>query len=77
MVLLEVRRRGGSDLHWLVVRFLGERPVVTAGRSRSSDPSPPPLQSNKKQNKVYNYLSVLLFFYCMELNTLMTKHTTL
>lgn len=35
MVRLLVRNRGGSDLHWLVVRFRGERPVPTGGRSLS------------------------------------------
>lgn len=37
MVRLLVRSRGGSDLHWLVVRFRGERLVPTAGRSLSKD----------------------------------------
>lgn len=39
MVRLLVRSRGGSDLHWLVVRFRGERPVPTGGRSLSKDPA--------------------------------------
>ncbi|TNN46215.1 hypothetical protein EYF80_043604 [Liparis tanakae] len=38
MVLLEVRSRGGSDLHWLVVLFLGERPGPTGGRSLVQQP---------------------------------------
>ena len=37
MVRLLVRSRGGSDLHWLVVRFRGERPAPTGGRSLSKD----------------------------------------
>ena len=35
MVRLLVRSSGGSDLHWLVVRFRGERPEPTGGSSRS------------------------------------------
>lgn len=37
MVLLLVRSRGGSDLHWLVVRFRGGLLEPTAGYSRSKD----------------------------------------
>lgn len=37
MVRVLVRSRGGSDLHWLVVRFRGERPAPTGGRSLSKD----------------------------------------
>ena len=37
MVRLLVRSRGGSDLHWLVVRFRGERLAPTGGRSLSKD----------------------------------------
>ena len=43
-----VLRSGGSDLHWLVVRFRGDRPLLTAGRSLSREPSPPPLQTKQK-----------------------------
>lgn len=35
MVRLLVRSSGGSDLHWLVVRFRGVRPAPTGGRSLS------------------------------------------
>lgn len=37
MVLLLVRRRGGSDLHWLVVRFRGDLVLPTAGNNLSKD----------------------------------------
>lgn len=47
MVRLLVRSRGGSDLHWLVVRFRGERPAPTGGRSRSKVPALPPLQGDR------------------------------
>lgn len=37
MVLLLVRSSGGSDLHWLVVRFRGGFVEPTVGYSRSRD----------------------------------------
>lgn len=37
MVLLLVLSRGGSDLHWLVVRFRGGLEDPTAGYRRSKD----------------------------------------
>lgn len=37
MVRLLVRRRGGLDLYWLVVRFRGERSAFTGGRSLFRD----------------------------------------
>lgn len=35
MVRLLVRSRGGSDLHWLVVRLRGVRPAPRGGSSLS------------------------------------------
>lgn len=51
MVRLDVRSRGGSDLHWLVVRFRGDSPELTEVRSLSREPSPPPLKNNEIEER--------------------------
>lgn len=49
MVLLLVRSSGGSDLHWLVVRFRGGLEEPTAGYSRSRDSALLLLGRNREQ----------------------------